>query len=121
MPKRAAEIYFAMLEREMGDKLAAASGNSARPHSSPGTVVAMFEEEEEQRQAAQLFETRLSGITQEELEKALRDVLCAIKRSSIQKLSADLSDPASLTRLMQAKRELAVLGQLPLTLSSLGE
>ena len=121
VPKRAAEIYFAMLEREMGDKLAAASGNSARPHSSPGTVVAMFEEEEEQRQAAQLFETRLSGITQEELEKALRDVLCAIKRSSIQKLSADLSDPASLTRLMQAKKELAVLGQLPLTLSSLGE
>lgn len=119
VPRMAAEKYFAMLEREMGDKLAAASGNSARPHSSPGTVVAMFEEEEEQRQAAQLFETRLSGITQEELEKALRDVLCAIKRSSIQRMSADLSDPSSLAKLMQAKRELAVLRQLPLTLSSL--
>ncbi len=118
VPRMAAEKYFAMLEREMGDKLAAASGTSARPHSSPGTVVAMFEEEEEQRQAAQLFETRLSGITQEELEKALRDVLCAIKRSSIQRMSADLSDPASLTKLMQAKKELAALSGLPLTLGN---
>ncbi len=118
VPRMAAEKYFAMLEREMGDKLAAASGTSARPHSSPGTVVAMFEEEEDQRQAAQLFETRLSGITQEELEKALRDVLCAIKRSSIQRMSADLSDPASLTKLMQAKKELAALSGLPLTLGN---
>ncbi len=117
VPRMAAEKYFAMLERETGDKLAAASGTSARPHSSPGTVVAMFEEEEEQRQAAQLFETRLSGITQEELEKALRDVLCAIKRSTIQRMSANLSDPASLSRLMKAKKDLAALGQLPLNLS----
>ncbi len=116
VPRMAAERYFALLEKETGDKLAVASGSGGVPMTSPAAVVAMFEDEEEQRQAAALFETRLSGITQEELEKALRDVLCGIKRSAIQDISKDMSSPEALQRLMKAKRELTTLQSLPLRL-----
>ena len=117
VPRMAAEKYFAMLEREAGDKLAVVSGNGGRPRSSPGTVVAMFEDEEQQRQAAELFETRLSGITHEELEKALKDVLCSVKRSTIQRMSADMTDPSMLSKMMKAKKDLAAIQALPITLS----
>ncbi len=117
VPRRAAAGYFAMLERETGDALTVASGNGGTPGVSPGAVVALFEDEEEQRQAAALFETRLHGITAQELEKALRDVLCSIKRAAIQDLSENITGPESLRKLMESKKELAGLQALPLTLN----
>lgn len=117
VPRKAAAGYFALLEKETGDELAVASGNGGTPGISPGAVVALFEDEEEQRQAAAMFETRLHGITAQELEKALRDVLCSIKRAAIQDLSGNLTGPESLRQLMKCKKELAGLQALPLTLN----
>lgn len=117
VPRQAAGMYFAMLDKETGDKLAVASGSGGLPTGSPGTVVAMFEEEEQQRQAAALFETRLSGISSQELEKALRDVLCNIKRDAIRELSEHITGSDALQRLMQAKKDLTKLQTMPLTLN----
>ena len=116
VPRQAAEKYFAILEKEAGDKLAQASGNGVRPHASPSVVIAMFEDEEEQRQAAALFETRLPGIGEEEVQKLLRDVLCSVKRNSIDRLSANMTDAAALGKLMKARKDLAALHKIPLVL-----
>lgn len=116
VPRQAAEKYFAILEKEAGDKLAQASGNGVRPHASPSVVIAMFEDEEEQRQAAALFETRLPGIGEEEVQKLLRDVLCSVKRNSIGRLSANMTDAAALGKLMKARRDLTALQRIPLVL-----
>lgn len=116
VPRQAAEKYFAILEKEAGDKLAQASGNGVRPHASPSVVIAMFEDEEEQRQAAALFETRLPGIGEEEVQKLLRDVLCSVKRNSIDRLSANMTDAAALGKLMKARKDLAALQRIPLVL-----
>lgn len=116
VPRQAAEKYFAILEKEAGDKLAQASGNGVRPHASPSVVIAMFEDEEEQRQAAALFETRLPGIGEEEVQKLLRDVLCSVKRNSIDRLSANMTDAAALGKLMKARKDLAALQKIPLVL-----
>ena len=116
VPRQAAEKYFAILEKEAGDKLAQASGNGVRPHASPSVVIAMFEDEEEQRQAAALFETRLPGIGEEEVQKLLRDVLCSVKRNSIDWLSANMTDAAALGKLMKARRDLTALQKIPLVL-----
>jgi DNA primase len=119
--RTAAAKYFELLEKAAGDKLAVASGNGRWPGVSPGTVVGMFEDEEEQRQAALLFETRLSGITAQELEKALRDVLCSIKRSAIADLSGNIDSPNALQKLVEVKRELGKLQNLPLVLNASNE
>lgn len=119
VPRQAAAKYFAILEKEAGDKLAQASGSGARPHASPAAVIAMFEDEEEQRQAAALFETRLPGITAEEEEKLLRDVLCSVKRNSIERLSANMQDASALSAILKAKKDLAVLQKIPLTLQEI--
>lgn len=116
VPRQAAEKYFAILEKEAGDKLAQASGNGVRPHASPSVVIAMFEDEEEQRQAAALFETRLPGIGEEEVQKLLRDVLCSVKRNSIDRLSANMTDAAALGKLMKARKDLTALQKIPLVL-----
>ena len=116
VPRQAAEKYFAILEKEAGDKLAQASGNGVRPHASPSVVIAMFEDEEEQRQAAALFETRLPGIGEEEVQKLLRDVLCSVKRNSIDWLSANMTDAAALGKLMKARKDLTALQRIPLVL-----
>lgn len=116
VPRQAAEKYFAILEKEAGDKLAQASGNGVRPHASPSVVIAMFEDEEEQRQAAALFETRLPGIGEEEVQKLLRDVLCSVKRNSIDRLPANMTDAAALGKLMKARKDLTALQKIPLVL-----
>ncbi len=116
VPRQAAEKYFAILEKEAGDKLAQASGNGVRPHASPSVVIAMFEDEEKQRQAAALFETRLPGIGEEEVQKLLRDVLCSVKRNSIDRLSANMTDAAALGKLMKARKDLTALQRIPLVL-----
>ena len=71
---------------------------------------------EEQRQAAALFETRLPGIGEEEVQKLLRDVLCSVKRNSIDRLSANMTDAAALGKLMKARKDLAALQRIPLVL-----
>ena len=63
-----------------------------------------------------MFETRLPGIGEEEVQKLLRDVLCSVKRNSIDRLSANMTDAAALGKLMKARRDLTALQKIPLVL-----
>ena len=116
IPRRAARTYFAMLEEEFGDSLAAASGERSPVHASVAMVIAAFDDESEQKEVSALFETRISGIAMEDRQKALRDILCAVKRASAARLSGAMDDPETLGRLVQAKKDLQTLQTLPLLL-----
>ena len=49
----------------------------------PASIISMFEEEEDQREAASLFHTKLERLeSTAEQEKALHDIVCAVKRNS---------------------------------------
>ena len=76
----------------------------------------IFTEEEEQREAAALFETRLKQ-PPEDREKALKDILTSVRRASVQRLAAQADeDPALLTQLISAKKSMEALGRLKIRL-----
>lgn len=107
--RRAAEKYFSMLEAHYGDPLEIASGSSpgkgAADFVTPASVIAVFEDEEEQREVSQLFETRLSGIENEkDQEKALKDVLMSLKRASLDRLMKTSGDPSVLNRIVRSRK-----------------
>ena len=114
IPRRTARTYFAMLEREIGDSLAVESGNSGRVLSTPSMVIASFEDEDEQRQAAAMFETRIANLDAGGREKAFRDALCGVKRAAVQRISENMGDSSSLTALVQAKKDLQTIQKIPL-------
>ena len=107
--RRAAEKYFSMLEAHYGDSLEIASGSSpgkgAADFVTPASVIAVFEDEEEQRLVSQLFETRLSGIENEkDQEKALKDVLMSLKRASLDRLMKTSGDPSVLNKIVRSRK-----------------
>ena len=116
IPRRAARTYFAMLGKEFGDSLAAASGERGPVHASIAMVIAAFDDENEQKEVSALFETRISGISMEERPKALRDILCAVKRARVARLSGAMDQPETLGQLVQAKKDLQTLQTMPLRL-----
>ena len=55
----------------------------------PASIISMFEEEEDQREAASLFHTKLERLeSTAEQEKALHDIVCAVKRNSYERDSS---------------------------------
>lgn len=71
----------------------------------PASIISMFEEEEDQREAASLFHTKLERLeSTAEQEKALHDIVCAVKRNSYERDSAQLgTDVAALNRVIAGK------------------
>lgn len=74
----------------------------------PASIISMFEEEEDQREAASLFHTKLERLeSTAEQEKALHDIVCAVKRNSYERDSAQLgTDVAALNRVIAGKKQL---------------
>ena len=77
----------------------------------PASIISMFEEEEDQREAASLFHTKLERLeSTAEQEKALHDIVCAVKRNSYERDSAQLgTDVAALNRVIAGKKQLEEL------------
>ncbi len=77
------------------------------PASAVPSVIASFETEEDQQEAAALFGTRLQGLSgEQERAKAFHDIVMAVKRDSIDRLQArDVSDPMSLQLLLYEKKK----------------
>ena len=47
----------------------------------PASIISMFEDEEEQREVASLFNTKLEAVnTKQERERAFHDILVAVKK-----------------------------------------
>ncbi len=85
----------------------------------PAKIINHFTEEEEHREAAALFNTRISRLTTpEEKVRAIKDSLLRVKSNSIDARMKDLepTDMAGLQRLMEEKRQLGELEKLHISL-----
>ena len=108
--RQAASFYFSRLDSELADALSEAAGtmDSQTVKTTPASVVRMFDTEEEQREAAALFETHILGITDEkEKAQALKDVILSMKKYGLEKMMADMaSDPSMLKKATAAKKKI---------------
>jgi DNA primase len=78
----------------------------------PAQIISLFEDEEEHRRIAALFNTHIRDIeTPSDKEKALKETIVRIKKNSIRQQSARLSptDMAGLQKLVADKRQLEQL------------
>lgn len=86
----------------------------------PARILDHFTEEEEHREAASLFHTRIRELTTpEEREKALKETMVRVKAHSIGEAAArlDPTDIRGLQRLMEAKRQLQDLEKLHISIN----
>ena len=79
----------------------------------PASIISSFEDEEEQREAAALFNTKLEAIeTKQDREKAFHDILYAVKKNSYDYYSARMgSDVAALNKVIEGKKALEELNK----------
>lgn len=85
----------------------------------PAKIMSHFTEEEEHREAASLFNTRIQKLTTPgEKEQAVKDLLYRVKSNSIDARMKDLApaDMAGLQHLMEEKRHLGELEKLHISL-----
>lgn len=86
----------------------------------PARIMNHFTDEEEHREVAALFHTRIEELTSErEKEKALMETIIRIKNHSIETATRNLepTDMAGLQKLMEAKRKLQDLKQLHISIN----
>ena len=86
----------------------------------PAQIMNHFTDEEEHREVAALFNTRIREIkTAHEQEKALKETIIRVKQNSIEERSAKLNptDIQGLQRLMEAKRALQDLEKLHISIN----
>jgi len=84
----------------------------------PAGIISMFSDEEEQRQAAELFHTSLPELnTKQEREKAFKDIVYAVKRNSYEYYSARLgTDVSALNKVIAGKKALEELAKVHISL-----
>lgn len=99
------DLYRRVAERLFADL---ANGNY-----NPAAIISMFTDEEEQRQAAELFNTSLPEInTPQEREKAFHDILYAVKKNSYEYFTSQLgADVTALNKVIQGKKALEELAK----------
>ena len=103
------------LYRQVADKLFAGLEQGSF---SPASVVSAFEEEEEQREVAAIFNTKPERLdTKQEREKALHDVVVAVKNNSFNYYSARMgSDMEALNQVISGKKALEELRKAHISL-----
>lgn len=109
------EDFTEPLYRQVADKL---FGDLDQGSYNPAAIVSAFEEEEEQRAVAEIFNTRLDQITtQQEREKAFHDILCAVKQNSFAYYSDRMgSDMSALNQVISGKKALEELRKTHISL-----
>lgn len=77
----------------------------------PARIISLFTDEEEQREVASLFNTRLEELdTKVEKERAFHDILVGIKRNSYEYYCGQMgSDVSALTKVIEGKKALEEL------------
>ena len=75
---------------------------------SPAGIISLFQEESEQREVAELFDTKLEMLsTKQEREKAFHDVLLKVKENSLEYYSGRLgSDVTAINQVIEGKKAL---------------
>ena len=84
----------------------------------PAAIISLFTDEEEQREVAGVFNTRLKEITtRAEQEKAFHDIVLAVKRNSYEYFSGQLgSDVSALNQVIAGKKALEELSKTHISL-----
>ena len=84
----------------------------------PAAIISMFEDEEEQRQTAALFNTKVEAIkTKQERERAFHDILYAVKKNSYEYYSSKLgSDVNAINQVIAGKKALEELSKTHISL-----
>ena len=84
----------------------------------PAAIISFFTDEEEQRQVAGVFNTKLPQIsTRAEREKAFHDIVLAVKRSSLECASGQLgTDISALSQVIEGKKALEELSKTHISL-----
>ena len=78
----------------------------------PAKIISMFEDEEEQKEVAGLFNARIHEVeTQSEMEKALKETIIRVKQNSIEFREAH-ANPTDINAMMQFIKERKELQQL---------
>lgn len=110
-----AEDFTEELYRQVADKLFAGLEQGSF---NPASIISTFEEEEEQRAVAELFNTKLAELTTEqEREKAFHDIVYAVKKNSFEYYSARMgSDMEAISQVIQGKKELEELSKTHISL-----
>lgn len=104
------ELYRQVAERLFADVEA---GNY-----NPAAIVSMFEDEQQQREAAALFNTKVEALeTKQEKERAFHDILYAVKKNSYEYYSGKLgSDVTALNQVVAGKKALEELSKTHISL-----
>ena len=110
-----AQDFTEELYRQVADKLFA---GLEQQNFNPASIISNFEEEEEQRAVAELFNTKLAQLsTDQEKEKAFHDILYAVKKNSFEYYSARTgSDMEAINQVIQGKKELEELSKTHISL-----
>ena len=85
----------------------------------PAQIISRFTDEEQQREAAALFHARLHPMeTRQEREKALKETILRIKKHSMDVRSRNLdpTDLAGLQKIVEDKKQLAILQKMHISL-----
>lgn len=80
----------------------------------PARIISMFDDEEKQREAAELFHARIESVdTKQDREKALRETILRIRQNSLDYHTKHLdpTDIASLQRVVEERKKLAELAK----------
>jgi len=103
-----AQDFTEELYRNVADKLFQSLQEGSY---NPASIISGFEDEEEQREAAALFNTKLPAIeTKQDKEKAFHDILCAVKRNSYAYYSARMgTDVGAINKVIEGKKALEEL------------
>lgn len=85
---------------------------------SPAGIISLFPEEEEQRQVAAIFNTKLELLqTPQDKEKAFHDILLTVKRNSLEYYSGRLgSDVSAINQVIAGKKALEELNKTHISL-----
>ncbi len=111
----AAEDFTEELYRKVADKLFA---GLSKGEFNPAALISMFSDEEEQRQVAALFNTKLEELqTKQEREKALHDIIYTVKRNSYEYYSGRMgADVEALNQVIAGKKALEELSKTHISL-----
>ena len=84
----------------------------------PGKIINLFENEEEQAEAAGLFNARIHEVeTQMEMEKALKETIIRVKQNSIQHREALAKDITEMMQFIEERRALQQLEKMHISIN----
>ncbi len=109
------EDFTEELYRKVAERLFA---GFSQENFQPASIISMFEDEEEQSRAAELFHTTLPQLnTPQEREKAFHDILLSVKRGSYEYYTSRLGmDMDALTKVVEGKKALETLAKTHISL-----